>query len=67
MAGHGQLTTALRDGEVATVKSLLREPVTSIDVHDDARVVQPRFLAQATVRTRSGLNWQSQVHRTTTS
>ncbi len=51
---QGQLAHALRHGEVATVKTVLRELVASIDVHD-GRLVRPRFRIPGAVRTRSRL------------
>jgi hypothetical protein len=44
----------IRPGEVPTVKTVLRELIASIDVHD-GRLVQPRFRLPGAVRTRSVL------------
>jgi site-specific DNA recombinase len=51
---QGQLTYALQRGEVATVKTVLRELVASVEVHDH-RLVRPHFRVPSAVRTRSGL------------
>lgn len=48
---HGQLAAALRDGETATVKALLKELIASIDVYEG--LVQPSFRLPGAVRTRS--------------
>ena len=55
---HGQLTAALREGQTATVKSLLRELVASIDAYE-GHVVEPRFRLPGAVRTRSRLAAQT--------
>ncbi len=49
-----RLDAALTHGETATVKSVLRELIDSVDVHDE-RLVQPRFRVPGAVRTRSRL------------
>ena len=51
---QGRLAYALRHGEVATVKTVLRELAAPIDVHD-GRLVRPRFRIPGAVRTRSRL------------
>ena len=49
-----RLDAALTHGETATVKSVLRELIATVDVHD-GRLVQPRFRVPGAVRTRSRL------------
>ncbi len=51
---RGDLAVALRQGEVTAVKTVLKELVDSIEVHDGRRV-HPRFRIPATVRTRSSV------------
>ena len=46
-----QLDTALARGGTATIKSVLREAIATVDVHD-RRVAQPRFRVPGAVRTR---------------
>ena len=54
-----RLDAALTHGETATVKSVLRELIATVDVHD-GRLVQPRFRVPGAVRIRSRLDWQPQ-------
>ena len=51
---RGDLALALSQGEAPAVKTVLRELVDSIEVHDE-RLVRPRFRNPGAVRTRSSV------------